>query len=265
MPSPFPGMDPYLEVPWKFPTLHASLITYIMEGLQPDLPGDYYAAVERRAWVEFDERPVQPDVHICEAAPPAFEAAGGLAIAESPAAVADEPLRVRVEEGPSRQSFLEIRLGPGRDARLVTVIEVLSPSNKRDSESRRQYVEKQREVIEAGVALVEIDVLRAGRHVTAVPQGCIPVRGVDLDYHVCVTRPSVPGEHEVYPFRIEDRFPRVAVPLLPEDGDVVLDLQRAFERAYEAGPYRKEVDYSADPPPPDLDRKRLHAARRDSR
>ena len=263
MPSPFPGMDPYLEVPWKFPTLHASLITYVMEGLQPDLPGDYYAAVERRAWIEADERHVQPDVHVTETDGPSFDAGGGtaVAVAEPETAVADEPLHIRLLDEPFRQTFLEIRLGPGRDAKLVTVIEVLSPTNKRDSEGRRQYAAKQKEVIGSGVALVEIDLLRAGRHVTAVPEGYLPAKNVDFEYHVCVHRPAKFDEFEVYPTRIEDRLPRVAVPLLPRDGDVVLDLQKAFDRAYDAGPYRKEVDYAAEPPDPPLDTDRLTAIR----
>ncbi len=43
MPSPFPGMDPYLESPDWFPDLHGSLIILLKEALQRSLPGPYYA------------------------------------------------------------------------------------------------------------------------------------------------------------------------------------------------------------------------------
>ena len=261
MPSPFPGMDPYMEDPWKFPTLHTSLITFIMEQLQPDLPENYLAGVERRAWVETDDRNIQPDGYIEEVGVGNWSGDDSATATLERTATADEPMLVRLTKGPHRQSFLEIRLGRGREGRLVTVIEVLSPMNKNRSKGRKLYQQKQEELFDAGVNLVEIDLLRAGAHVTAVPDFRMPEPGVDYDYHVCVHRPDRPLDYEVYPVRLQDRLPRVSVPLLPEDGDVVLDIQAAVDRAYAAGPWRKELDYTADPPPPQIPASRLTAAR----
>jgi Protein of unknown function (DUF4058) len=38
MPSPFPGMDPFLENPGIFSDFHDSFITYLRENLQANLP-----------------------------------------------------------------------------------------------------------------------------------------------------------------------------------------------------------------------------------
>ena len=42
------------------------------------------------------------------------------------------------------------------------------------------------------------------------------------------------------------------IPLLPGDPDVPLNLQSVFQRAYDAGPYRRAVAYGVDPIDPPL-------------
>lgn len=56
----------------------------------------------------------------------------------------------------------------------------------------------------------------------------------------------------VYPFQLPQPLPVISVPLLPGDAAVSLDLQAVFERTYEAGPYRREIDYQHDTPVPPL-------------
>jgi len=50
MPSPFPGMDPYLEQFWR--DVHARCIIYAADQLQARLPADLRARVEERVFVE---------------------------------------------------------------------------------------------------------------------------------------------------------------------------------------------------------------------
>ena len=69
MPSPFPGMDPFLEDPIVFPDFHDRFNAYFSEVLQAGLPEPYYAALGRRAWVEMSERFIGPDVNVIRTSP----------------------------------------------------------------------------------------------------------------------------------------------------------------------------------------------------
>ena len=210
MPSPFPGMDPYLEHPDIFPDFHDSFVTYLRESLQPHLPESYYAAIGRLAWIH-----VPHDERI-------------------------EPL-------------VEIYVGRGSARRLVTTIEVLSVTNKTPGERGRDlYLRKQREILESQVHLVEIDLLRAGQHTTAVPFDRLTAAAEGFNYHVSIHHFDNLEDYFVYPFRLPDPLPMIAIPLLPGDPPVSLDLQAVFNRTYEAGPYHREIDYRSTPPAPAL-------------
>ena len=56
MPSPFPGMDPYLEAPALFPDLHDRFVSYLADVLNTGLPAPYFAGIASRVWVESSER-----------------------------------------------------------------------------------------------------------------------------------------------------------------------------------------------------------------
>ena len=148
MPSPFPGMDPYLENPEIFPDLHDSLITYIRENLQANLPPPYYAAIGRRVWIEASRRSIEPDVHVLRAGAARqvpSPTSGATAVASRSAA---RPVIVKVLHDEFREPFLEIYAGSRDNKRLVTSIEVLSLSNKTPGEQGRElYLRKQRELL----------------------------------------------------------------------------------------------------------------------
>jgi hypothetical protein len=261
MPSPFPGMDPYLEDREVFPNLHTTLITYLQELLQPKLPDPYYASVSRRTWIEISDRAVEPDVNVLRRRGPMNETAevGGVAVAAAPSL---RPVIISVAEEEWWEPYIEIYVGTRPRQRLVASIEVLSPSNKRSGNNgRRLYRRKQLEMLEGQVNLVEIDLLRSGRHTTAVPLRRLRKMVPSYDYHVCVRTIDRRQEFAVFPFRLEDLLPKIDVPLLPGDGAVEVDLQSAFNRAYDFGPYRKEIDYVQESPHPPLDEGRTAWAR----
>jgi hypothetical protein len=244
MASPFPGMDPYLEQFWG--DIHHALITYARDQLQGRLPGDLRARVEERVFVELpqgQERSMYPDIRVVErgrgkAVSPA--AAGAVAVAE--------PLCMRLHDEPITQGFIEILdLATGR--RVVTVIEVVSTSNKRPGDGRKVYERKQEECREAGVNLVEIDLLRAGPWVLLVPEQLIPASH-RTTYCVCVyrARSELPGE--IYRVPLRERLPTIRVPLREGDADVPLDLQALIDLCYRNGGYEDDIDYSAEPLPP---------------
>jgi hypothetical protein len=248
MPSPFPGMDPYLENPEIFPDFHDSVITYLREALQASLPAPYFAALGRRVWIQVSRRSVGPDVQIQRAraavTSPRPAAATTSAVATQLVA---RPFMVKVAHDEFREPFVEIyaRIDDGK--RLVTSIEVLSLSNKTPGEQGRElYLRKQKEILASRAHLVEIDLLRAGEHVSAVPlEAGTDVCG-DFDYHVSVHRYDDRETFFVYPIALEERLPPVAIPLLPGDSPVTLDLQAVFDRCYDAGPYLREIDYAVD-------------------
>jgi Protein of unknown function (DUF4058) len=160
MPSPIPGMDPYLEDPAIFPDLHDSLITELRNAINAELPPPYYASSASRVWVEPSQRHVGPDVDVLRP-----ERAGGDAAVVPPgtATTARPPVLVRVPLDEIRETYLDIYANPGGE-RLVTTIEVLSLSNKTSAgDGRALYLQKQREVLRSQVNLVEIDLLRERR------------------------------------------------------------------------------------------------------
>ncbi len=254
MPSPFPGMDPYLEDPAVFPDLHDSLIAYAREALNAALPPPYYAGSASRVWVEVSSRHVGPGVGVLRPAPGASSGppAGTGGSGAASGAVLTEPVLVRVTREEVREPFLEIYAQPGGE-RLVATIEVLSLANKsHSSHGRAPYLRKQQEVLDSQVHLVEIDLLRGGVHSTAVPLPSALARTGPFDYHICVHPfDASPDDFLVYPVRLDQRLPAVAVPLLPGDPSVTLDLQGLLDRCYDTGQYRRRVRYrEAKPVPP---------------
>ena len=252
MPSPFPGMDPYLEDVDLFPSLHGNLITYFQELLQPQLPDPYFAKTNERVWVEVTARYIEPDGDVCLSSrrPKRSRPTGGVAVAEARRV---EPVVVTVPHDEHRQTQVDIWTRRGSEKRLVTTIEVLSPSNKTPGQQGRDlYLKQQREILESQVHLVEVDLLRGGEHTTAVPLPSAVTKAGPFDYHVCIHRFENFEEYFVYPIQLPEPLPEIAIPLLPGDGDVRLDLQAAFHRAYDAGPYRREVDYAKDKITPPL-------------
>ena len=251
MSSPFPGMDPFLEHPDIFPDFHDSFITHIRERIQERLPPPYIAALGRRAWIEVCERYIGPDVQVVRRGnAPAETDGGAVAVAAPPRS---EPLVVHVTHDERHEPFVEIYLGRGSDRRLVTCIELLSLSNKTPGEHGRDlYLRKQGEILYGKVHLVEIDLLRDGEHTTAVPRHRFAKVAGEFEYHVSIHRFDNLEDFFVYPVRLNQPLPEIAIPLLPGDPPLPLDLQAVFQRTYNAGPYQREIDYRQDPPAPPL-------------
>ncbi len=254
MPSPFPGMDPFLEHPDFFPGLHAAMAFCIREQLQSRLPDSYFAEINERSWVDVSGRFIEPDVEVLQwrnggpqpIASAAMQAeTGGVAVMDTIGPIViqspfDDPADDEV-----REQFVEIWSKREGD-RLVASVEVLSPANKTPGDhGRDKYLQKQRELLDSRVHLIEIDLLRDGVHSTAVSERALRRAVAVFDYHVCVHRADRPDEFSVYPIRLSQRLPTVVVPLLPNDPDVPLDLQAVFDRCYDTGPYRRRLDYHA--------------------
>jgi hypothetical protein len=247
MNSPFPGMDPFLEAHWR--DVHASLVIYIRDALQAALPGSLFARVEERVFLEAEEgeplRSTYPDVRVVGWRPP--EAGESVTTAEGATAVLDEPHVIQSILEPATETFLEI-IDASSGHRVVTVIEVLSPTNKLPGPGQEMYLVKQKEMKQGNVNLVEIDLVRQGDRVTSLPGKQQPGHLQSL-YQVCVWRP-IRTQYEIYPIPLGVRLPRIRIPLRPKDEDIRLDLQAVLDQAYRNGRYFATLDYHKPLQPP---------------
>jgi hypothetical protein len=230
---PFPGMDPYLEHPVLSESVHARLIPALANQLQPRLDPRYVASVEERVFIEGPQRRI-PDVWIQKTG----DKGGAIALAE---AEVDTAVVLEVQDLAIRQARIEI-LDTYNNLKLVTLIELVSPTNKFTGPGRDSYLAKQQETLARDCHLVEIDLLRRGRHVLSIPkwraQAVQP-----YDYLVCVSRWPWRNRFELYPRRLRERLPRIKVPLSDPDIDVPLDIQAAFEQVSWDGRYIRRVRY----------------------
>lgn len=244
MTSPFPGMDPYLESSWG--NVHNRLVTYITDEIQDRLPEGLRARMEERVYLELpgdDPKVFIPDARVVErpgrgprrAAPPGVEM---LAIAEPLLLVADDPVD---------EAYIEI-VDARSGGRLVTSIEVLSPTNKWAGKGRKLYVRKRRRLRAGRVNTVEIDLLRDGpRLIPGPPWHLSPARRTA--YGVGVWRTTRSDEYAFFRAPLRERLPVIPIPLRRTDPDLPLDLQPLLDRCYRNGGY-EDTDYRRPPEPP---------------
>ena len=235
MPSPFPGMDPYLEARGHWETLHAWLVPACAENLNPRLPREYIAQPHSRiTLVSLDEPAVQrlPDVLVGrrENGPSHRPDPGASAIATLEAS----PIRLVKHETEVAERWIEIFHLP--EMELVTAIEILSPTNKVGS-GRSDYLRKRNALIDRPVNLVEIDLLLGGRR--------MPIEGQfpPGDYSVIVARSARRPDAEAYAWTLRQPLPPVPIPLRAPDPDVILDLAEVFRVCYDRGEYTRIMRY----------------------
>ena len=239
MPSPFPGMDPYIERPEIWPDFHDSLITYIRAALQPLLRPRYVALTQDRLYVVESDRPIRPDVAVVRTSSPKAAAGTSLAVLE-----ADAPAVFELWDEEVRQPLIQI-IEPAAGNRVVTAIEVLSPDNKAKGAGRTSYLRKRKEYRMGGANVIEIDLLHGTADGRGVPKTSGDPGPLALPCR-CKTAPAGPAGS--LRRSANAALPRVAVPLSKDDPDVVLDLQAAFTRCWEEGPYPELLRYDGPPP-----------------
>ena len=240
MPSPFPGMDPYQEDPAYWSGFHARFIVHLRGALTRVLPAGYYADVEQHVWLEGES----PDDREPFAVPDAFVAHHGGASAA--AAVATAPnTEVTLPKPAKRRGPKFVRIADQPGNRVVTVIEVLSPSNKDAGDDRDNYLRKRDDYLLSGTNLVEIDLLRDGER---VPFG--RPKPPPADYYTLICRADRFPRASVWAATVRDPLPVLPVPLKPEHGEVSLALRDCLDRAYDDGGYERRIDYAAPPAVP---------------
>ena len=247
MKSPFPGMDPYLEDPAFWPDFHQRFNTYWCDAVANTLPDNYEVRIEER--VNLVEIPadtiklIRPDLAISQGHPLSNDPhkVSGVATLE-PVSIPLEYLDEEVE------SYLQILHRPDRT--LVTVLELLSPTNKVDP-GRTDYLAKRSAILRQQVHLVELDLLRGGRRLPLkrpLPPG---------DHYAFVSRWEERPNCDVYAWSMRSPLPAIRIPLKRPDPDLVFDLAAVFDEAYTRGRYHRSLEYSKPPrvpvDPPDRD------------
>lgn len=242
MPSPFPGLDPYIEQHRLWPDFHDDLIAEIKRFLAALVPARYVVRTGERSYVVLaesegkEEHPFVPDLGVTATgrrprssapAPPA----------ETTAPTGPVPMLALIEER-YRENFIEIYEAQS-EQRLVTTIEVLSPANKRRGTAGWDVYLRKRQALLLGAAnLVEIDLLRGGQRMPMVtPWPASP-------YYILVCRKRRAPYCSVWPASFQERLPVVHVPLDDPDPDLDLDLQPMVEAIYGRARYDTSIDYT---------------------
>jgi hypothetical protein len=245
MPSPFPGMDPYLEDPTLWPDVHGRLINAASELLLSQLRPRYFVQIDERLYLANDNddarEVIVPDIRIRKVNP--GPSRGGTAVLAAPGFQLGYSFEFDVHE-----SYL--KLVDRESNNVITVIEILSPANKvRNSVGRRDYESKRNDVLSGGTHFVEIDLLREGTPLAAQP----PLLSGVYEYMAQAWR-FAKGELKptrwVWPMSIMEPLKPIPIPVKPQDPDAVLDLQRMLEMAYERAGYELRVNYHKAPRPP---------------
>jgi hypothetical protein len=238
MPSPFPGMNPYLEQEDAWRDFHEAFLPAARESLSPQVSPAYVVKLEQNLYIHeraADQRHLlgYGDVAISRTRAPR-PAATATAVLPAPSRILLPSVDVESE------SYLEIR--DSKTRRLVTVIELLSPTNKRPSDDRQRYLAKRAGLLRSEAHFVEIDLLRGWPRMPfdEPPSG---------DYCVLVSRVEDRPRAEFWPIGLRERLPVIPVPLQDPDPDAALDLQAVLHRVYDAAYYRDYIYVGAPWPP----------------
>jgi hypothetical protein len=239
MPNPFPGMNPYLERSYLWENIHNTFLLELRSALQPAIRPRYFVGMEHGVYIhEMPEdrylRFAKPDLAVMKRQQDRPAASGATSTLEAPARLI---IPQAVEE--IRIPYLEII--DVKKNRVVTAIEVLSPTNKSGMD-REVYLAKRHAYMKSEANFVEIDLLRRGDR--------MPVEGLpECASCIVVSRVSQRPQADVWPVKLRDRLPIIPIPLSERDAEVPLDLQEILNRVYDAGAFDLQI-YSDDPDPP---------------
>ncbi|MBI5649625.1 MAG: DUF4058 family protein [Chloroflexi bacterium] len=234
MPSPFPGMDPYLEHPEDWIDVHNRLIVAIADAIAPRVRPKYRVVIEKRTYradpreTEFAGR---PDVAVLRERTVEYVAVESRAPIPVTLPIADE-----IEQG-----YLQVRnVATGK---VITVIEILSPTNKRPGKGRREYTRKRAGVLDSDTHFVEIDLLRDGDPLSVSDQA-------RADYRILVSRAELRPRADLYAFSVREPIPVFPLPLEFGDEEPRVNLQTLLHDLYDRAGYDLAINYRADAMPP---------------
>ncbi len=239
MPSPFPGMDPYLENPEFWSEVHNRSIVAISDALSPQLRPKYRVAIEKRTYLSEDEILVGiADVAVLTGRSDASlnPIAATLPARYKPPVQIAVPLPEEV-----RERYLEIReVSTGQ---VITVLKILSPKNKRSGVGRTAYERKRQQILSSTTHLVEVDLLRSGPRMHLL--GDVPV----TSYYILVSRSHHRSIADLYAFNLREEIPIFSLPLAPNESEPEVDLQELLNGVYDRASLDLVINYTQHPTP----------------
>jgi hypothetical protein len=245
MRPPFPAMDPWLEHPARWLGVHNSLITAIRDELSSKIAPRYFVDIEQHSYLVLLAGKLflsRPDIIIGRTKsrepllrPRESGASAAVGVLELDIEL---PVKDRIDEW-----YLEIReVGTGK---LVTVIEILSPTNKSNVAGRKKYCKKRNRIFGSNTSLIEIDLLRAGK-----PMPMTTREPVESDYRIMISRSKSRPRGKLLAFGVGQAIPAIPIPLLPKDPEPSLDLNGVLHALYDRARFDLRLDYTKPPVPP---------------
>ena len=232
MPSPFPGMNPFIEQPELWSEFHSRMIVAIADALDELLSRNYRVAVETRIYLSQDDEQILigiPDVALTSPTSSSRDS-GDSAIAVAEPQTVELPQLEEVQE-----RYLEIR--EGTTGLVVTTLELLSPKNKRAGTGRDAYLQKRQQILSSQTNLVEIDLLRGGRP--------LPMKGSrESDYRILVSRSCDRPHAQLYGFNLGQEIPTFGIPLQKGVPQALLQLQPLVHQVYDRARFELAIDYT---------------------
>jgi hypothetical protein len=236
MPSPFPGMNPYLEQSSVWIDFHDSFIPALRDAFATQLGSKYKVRIQEHLLIRRAQEAVgRADLGVSSPRGTSGTAGPSASTIAAPLEVTDPILSVDAERIP----YLEITTRDGQ--RLVTVIELLSPANKYRGKERRKFLKKRLVLLNRAAHYLEIDLLRGGPR---MPVPDLPA----CDYCIYLSRYDRRPTAEVWPLTLRDPLPEVPIPLLPGDPDARADLQAVLHGVYDRANYAASI-YDTPPEP----------------
>lgn len=235
MPSPFPGMNPYLEHPDRWPTVHNRLIVGIADLLAPQLLPKYQIDIDKRVYEVTGLNTLlvgRPDVTVqhSRASRQSPQQQTSIELEKAPLQVV-LPMAEEV-----RESYLEVK--DAQTQAVITAIEILSPTNKRD-EGRQKYLRKREKILNTQTNLIEIDLLTQGEPLPLI-------ENINSHYRIIVSRSASRPTADLYAFNLPERIPIIPLPLVPEEKEPAIDLQTLLNAVYDRSGYDYFIDYQQD-------------------
>jgi len=142
-----------------------------------------------------------------------------------------------------RYRYLVIRDAAEGD--VITAIELLSPSNKRSGQERKEYLIKREKVLASQTHFVEIDLIRGGR-----PMPMQLKNGGMGDYRILISRAQHRPRADVYAFTLRQPIPDFPIPLQPQDPEPTLPLNQLLRDVYDRAAFDLKIDYRQPLEPP---------------
>lgn len=255
MPSPFPGMDPYIEQPRLWIDFHNRLADEISAHLNARIRPNYFARLTPYTTYEAVEvaqsrvQAIRPDVGVLQRTPRP-QPMGGVAVMEIDIDPAPEENSILLQMS---LELLSVEIRSAGVETLITAIEILSPVNKQLShDAYWDYQRKRRELLHSSAHLMEIDLLRGGmRPALDQPAHAAP-------YYITLSRAEERPRIAIWPIQLNSRLPVLPVPLAKPDPDVPLNLGEIVKAVYERGGYDAQIDYRQPVPAPALSSTETH-------